>query len=107
MNSVRRDAKIFFMCVGIFIHTNLLSTSPPKQIPWPPMPQLPHKVPSRLIIYAKDIQNITGRRPRTARRLLAQIRHRYKKTAGSFVTIKEFSEFTGIPEEEIQPYLFG
>ena len=71
------------------------------------MPQLPHKVPSRLIIYAKDVQNITGRRPRTARRLLEKIRIYYKKPPGSFITIKEFSEYTGIGVEEIRPFLVG
>jgi hypothetical protein len=71
------------------------------------MPLLTHKVPLRLVIYAKDIQNITGRKPCTARRLLAQIRLHYKKPAGAFITIKEFSEYTGIGEEELRPYLPG
>jgi hypothetical protein len=62
-------------------------------------------IPNRIVIYAKDIMNITGRKERAARKLLAQIRKRYKKKKGQFVTAKEFSEFTGIEQDNITPYL--
>ncbi|CAN5619126.1 hypothetical protein BH10BAC3_BH10BAC3_31940 [soil metagenome] len=71
----------------------------------PLMPQLPQKIPPRIAIYAKDVQNITGRKPRTARRILSQIRRRYNKLPNEFVTVKEFCAFTGFKEEEIQRYL--
>ena len=74
-------------------------------MPRPPMPDLPQKIPSRIAIYAKDVQNITGRKPRTARRILSQIRRRYNKLPNEFVTVKEFCAFTGIKEEEVQPYM--
>jgi hypothetical protein len=32
------------------------------------------KIPLRLVIYPKDVENITGRRDRTARKLLQKIR---------------------------------
>jgi len=35
--------------------------------------------------------NITGRKERSARNLLAQIRKKYKKKKGQFITISEFS----------------
>jgi hypothetical protein len=56
-------------------------------------------IPNRIVIYAKDIMSITGRKERAARKLLAQIRKKYKKRKGSFITKKEFCESTGIEEE--------
>ncbi len=63
------------------------------------------KVPVRIVIYAKDVINITGRKERSAWKLLAQIRKKYNKEKGQFVTVKEFSEYTGIEEESIYCYL--
>ena len=74
-------------------------------MPRPHMPDLPQKIPSRIAIYAKDVQNIIGRKPHSARRILSQIRLRYNKLATEFVTIKEFCAFTGIKEEDVQPYM--
>jgi hypothetical protein len=56
-------------------------------------------IPNRIVIYAKDIMNITGRKERAARKLLAQIRKKYNKANGEFITFKEFSEYTKIDEE--------
>lgn len=61
--------------------------------------------PTRIVIYAKDVMNITGRRERTARKLLTRIRKQYNKDKGSFVTIEEFSNFTGLKKELITPFL--
>jgi hypothetical protein len=36
-------------------------------------------IPNRIVIYAKDIKNITGRKERAARKLIAKIRKKYKK----------------------------
>ena len=70
------------------------------------MPLLPQIIPKRIVIYAKDVSNITGRRPRTARKLLAQIREKYKKKEGEFITIFEFCEFTGLKEENVKSFLY-
>jgi len=56
------------------------------------------KIPTRIVIYAKDVMIITGRKERAARKLLAQIRKKYKKKKGQFITVMEFSEYTGIGE---------
>lgn len=64
------------------------------------------KVPVRIVIYAKDVINITGRKERSAWKLLAQIRKKYNKEKGQFVTIDEFCEYTGIKEERVKPFLF-
>jgi len=65
------------------------------------------KLPNRIVIYAKDIMNITGRRERTARLLLARIRKKYKKKKGEFVTVQEFSEYTGLKEEAVAAFLIS
>jgi hypothetical protein len=44
---------------------------------------------------------ITGRKPRATWKLLAKIRKRYRKGKEQFVTVREFSAFTGIDEESI------
>ena len=59
------------------------------------------KIPTRKVIYAKDVMIITGRKPRAAWKLLAKIRKRYRKEKDQFVTVREFSLFTGIDEESI------
>ncbi len=65
------------------------------------------KIPLRIVIYAKDVINITGRKERAAWKLLSQIRKKYQKDKGQFITIDEFCEFTGIKEEKVQPFLFN
>jgi hypothetical protein len=69
------------------------------------MPFMQGIVPKRIVIYAKDIENITGRSERTARKLLQQIRVKYNKQKGEFVTVKEFCSFTGLEEEEVKQFL--
>jgi hypothetical protein len=62
-------------------------------------------IPNRIVIYAKDIMNITGRKERAARKLLAQIRKKYRKKRGEFISIDEFCEFTGLKEEKVTHFL--
>ena len=62
-------------------------------------------IPNRIVIYAKDIMNITGRKERTARKLLAQIRKKYKKKKGEFISVKEFAEFTSLDIDLIKAFL--
>ena len=63
------------------------------------------KIPLRLVIYPKDVENITGRRDRTARKLLQKIREALGKRTHEFITIKEFCLFTGINEELVKDFL--
>jgi len=63
------------------------------------------KIPLRLVIYPKDVENITGRRDRTARKLLQKIREALGKQTHEFITIKEFCLFTGINEELVKDFL--
>jgi hypothetical protein len=59
----------------------------------------------RVVIYPKDIQLITGKSERYGRLLLSKIRRANQKQEHQFITIQEFSTFTGIPEIAIEPYL--
>jgi hypothetical protein len=59
----------------------------------------------RIVIYAKDVMNITGLRERAARALLARIRKKYRKKKGEFVSIYEFCQFTGLIVEHVRPFL--
>ena len=55
----------------------------------------------RLCIYPKDIMIITGKSERYSRKLLQEIKKQLGKKPNQFVTIKEFSEFSGLDELEI------
>jgi hypothetical protein len=63
------------------------------------------KIPLRVVLYPRDVENITGRRGRTARRLLQKIREAFGKQPHEFITIKEFCMFTGIEEELVKDFL--
>ena len=62
-------------------------------------------LPVRIVIYAKDITNITGKKERTARKMIAAIRRHYNKRAGDLITMYEFCEYTGIREEKVRQFL--
>jgi hypothetical protein len=62
---------------------------------------LSHNAPKRLVIYRKDVELITGRKTRTAQRILKAIKTSLGKPKNGFVTIKEFATFTGLCEEDI------
>ena len=63
------------------------------------------KIPLRVVLYPKDVENITGRRGRTARKLLQKIREALGKQPHELITIKEFCLFTGIDEELVKDFL--
>lgn len=69
------------------------------------MPATVQKMPKRIVVYAKDVENITGRKSRAARKILQKIREQNQKSKDAFVTVKEFSSFTGIGEEEVMNFL--
>jgi hypothetical protein len=69
------------------------------------MHHLPKKMPGRIVIYAKDVENVTGRKIRAARKLLHRIREQNQKPKDAFVTVKEFCAYTGIGEDEVRAFL--
>lgn len=59
-------------------------------------------MPLRVVIYAKDIQLITGKKERSARRLLEAVRRHYGKRRNALVTVREFCAYTGLQEEDVR-----
>jgi hypothetical protein len=66
---------------------------------------MPTLVPNRICVYPKDVQNITGKRERTARKLISDIRQRLGKKKNEFVTIQEFCQHTGLKEADVARFL--
>lgn len=62
-------------------------------------------MPTRVVVYAKDVTNITGLGPRAARKLLCSIRKQLNKPRTTFITIEEFASFTGIKEDLVRSSL--
>lgn len=69
------------------------------------MPIMQKIIPNRMVIFARDIQNITGRSERTSRLLLQKIRHTLGKKPGQYISVVEFCRFTGLSEEEVHGFL--
>lgn len=61
--------------------------------------------PKRACIYPKDIQRITGRSERYGRKLLNDIKNFLDKKPHQFVTIDEFSEYSGIQPDVVNKYI--
>lgn len=55
----------------------------------------------RVILNAKDVMVLTGRRERAAYHLMAQIKKQHNKSRHSMLTIDEFCEYTGIRPERV------
>jgi hypothetical protein len=60
---------------------------------------------NRFIIYAKDVQLITGRSERYAQYIIAGIKKWRKKEKHQLVTYAEFCEYTGIDPRQLDAYL--
>ena len=63
------------------------------------------KIPLRIILYTKDVINITGRADRFCRRMLAHVKDVLGKTKKQLVTVKEFCQVYGIPEDHVNSFL--
>jgi hypothetical protein len=58
--------------------------------------------PTRLVLYAKDLMQITGKSRTAVWRIQKMIRERSGKKDCSFVTVEDFCEFTGLSEEKVR-----
>ena len=56
----------------------------------------------RICIYPKDLQVLTGKSERYARKVVAKIRRHYEKDKYQLLTIKEFCDYMGLEEEEVK-----
>lgn len=62
-------------------------------------------IPKRVVIYVRDVRNITGRSESGARALLQKIREELGKKPNQCITIMEFCEYTGIEEETVREFM--
>ena len=56
---------------------------------------------TRLCIYPKDVQRITGKTYRQARFYLKKIKENLNKTPNQLISIDEFCEFSGLQIEQV------
>jgi hypothetical protein len=62
---------------------------------------------SRVCIYPKDIQRITGRSERYCRKLVSRIKKLNNKEAHQFISIQEFCAYTGLKVDEVKGLIVG
>ncbi len=62
-------------------------------------------IPKRIILYPRDIENLTGRKGRTARAILQKIREHFGKPKNAPVSIREFCSFMCLDEMEVRENL--
>lgn len=58
-------------------------------------------VSQRVCVYPKDVMRVTGKSERYARKLLNRIKKHLSKPSHQFVTVSEFSDYTGIDKPTI------
>ena len=59
----------------------------------------------RVCLYPKDLVRITGKSERAARKLLNKIKMLLEKGEHQFITISEFSVYSGIDKATIEKYI--
>ena len=57
---------------------------------------------SRICIYPKDVQVVTGKSERYGRTIINKIKERLNKEAHQLVTIDEFCDFMGFETSKVQ-----
>jgi len=62
---------------------------------------------AKLVVDTNDVCNIMGLTSSPARALIAKIKIRYGKRRDQYITLEEFSEYTGIGLELIIKHLNG
>jgi hypothetical protein len=63
------------------------------------------KIPGRILLYSRDIENITGKSRRTSQRLIQKIRQIYGDSGESFVTMKEVCKHLRLEEEDVMKFI--
>ncbi|MDP2452511.1 MULTISPECIES: hypothetical protein [unclassified Kaistella] len=62
---------------------------------------------TRICIYPKDVQLITGKSERSSRDLILKIKLALNKPEHQFLTVQEFCTYMGIPYESIRELIIS
>jgi hypothetical protein len=57
------------------------------------------------MIYPRDIQNITGKKPRTATRIYNSIKRHFGKMKNDFLTVTELCQYWKLDTETVKAFL--
>ena len=60
---------------------------------------------SRLIVYPKDVQRITGKSERWGRMLLQRIMQKFNKEDHQVVSTEEFCAYMGLKIDQVLPFM--
>ena len=60
---------------------------------------------TRMCVYPKDVQRITGKSERFGRMLLVKIKANYKKEDHQFISVEEFCNYTGLKIDQVKELL--
>ena len=60
---------------------------------------------TRVVVYPKDVSIITGKSERYGRKRLKTIKETNEKENHQFVSLEEFSDYTGLPVELVKNHL--
>ena len=63
------------------------------------------KMPGRMFLRLRDIQNLTGMTYRTAIRIAKRIRAAYNKADHHPLTIDDYCNYFGVKEEKVREYI--
>jgi len=58
-----------------------------------------------MIIYSKDVEKITGKSGRSARKIMSDIRRKFGKSKYQLISVGEFCTYMSLPEAEVHDYL--
>jgi hypothetical protein len=61
-----------------------------------------HNIPKRIVLYPRDVENLTGRKGRTARVILQKVRLYFGKPKNAPVTVREFCIFMFLDEKDVR-----
>ncbi|MCC5923246.1 MAG: hypothetical protein JJT77_05645 [Crocinitomicaceae bacterium] len=60
----------------------------------------------RIVLHTKDVMIITGKSERYSRDLIKKMKEHYLKKRHQYITIKEFSDYLGLDNNEVEKVLF-
>jgi hypothetical protein len=56
---------------------------------------------TRVVVYTKDIERLTGRTERYCRKVMQKMRQHYGKAKGQLISVGELTAYLGLPLQEV------